>query len=152
MPLFVAPDKIFASGAEGVGATLVRITEDGDKAKAEEVWQTRFMRNHFSSSVVQDGHIYGFDNATLKCLSVESGEMAWAKRGLGKGSLILVDRHLLVLSDRGQLLLLKATPDGYEEKGSVQALEGKSWTSPTLSHGRLYLRNHTEIVSYDLEG
>jgi outer membrane protein assembly factor BamB len=150
MPLFVAPDKIFASGAEGVGAALVRITEDGDKAKAEEVWQTRFMRNHFSSSVVQNGHIYGFDNATLKCLSVEDGEMAWAKRGLGKGSLILADGHLLVLSDQGQLLLLKATPDGYEEKGSIQALEGKSWTSPTLSHGRLYLRNHTEIVSYDL--
>jgi outer membrane protein assembly factor BamB len=151
MPVFVAPDKIFASGAEGVGASLVRITEDGDMAKAEEVWQTRFMRNHFSSSVVRDGSIYGFDNATLKCISVESGELAWAKRGLGKGSLILADGHLLVLSDRGRLLLLEASPEGYREKGGVQALEGKSWTSPTLSHGRIYLRNHTEIVSYDLE-
>ena len=53
-------------------------------------------------------------------------------------------------SARGKLLLLEATPSGYTEKGSVQALKGRSWTAPTLSGGRLYLRNHTEMVSYDV--
>ena len=108
------------------------------------------MRNHYSSSVVHDGTIYGFDNATLKAISVEDGTLAWAKRGLGKGSLMLVDGHLLVLSDGGKLLAVEATPNTYTEKGSVQALEGKCWTAPVLSKGRLYLRNHTEMVAFDL--
>ena len=78
--------------------------------------------------------------------------MTWGKRGLGKGSLIYADGHLLVLSDRGELLLIEARGDEYVEKGRFQALEGKSWTSPTLAHGKLYLRNHNEMVAFDLEG
>jgi outer membrane protein assembly factor BamB len=151
-PIFIAPDKVFAAGAEGVGASLVQINESGGKKVAEEVWQTRFMRNHFSSSIVHEGHIYGFDNATLKSLALEDAALAWAKRGLGKGSLIFADDKLVVLSDAGQLLLLEATAEGYVERGSVQALEGRSWTAPTLANGRLYLRNHTEMVVFDLKG
>jgi len=150
MPLFIPPDRFFASGAEGVGAHLLRVDEKAKDSKVEELWQTRLMRNHFSSSVVHDGTIYGFDNATLKAISVEDGKLAWAKRGLGKGSLILVDGHLLVLSDRGKLLAVEASPEQYTEKGSVQALDGQSWTAPVLSKGRLYLRNHTEMVAFDL--
>lgn len=151
MPLFIPPDRFFASGAEGIGAHLLRVDENAKDSKIEELWETRFMRNHFSSSVVHDGTIYGFDNATLKAISVEDGKLAWAKRGLGKGSLILADGHLLVLSDLGKLLLVEATAEQYTEKGSVQALDGKSWTAPVLSHGRLYLRNHTEMVAFDLK-
>jgi len=152
MPVFVPPNKIFASGAEGVGAMLVAVSENGGEATVEEVWKTRFMKNHFSSSVLHEGYIYGFDNATLKAISVADGETAWAKRGLGKGSLIYADSHLIVLSDRGKLLLLAATPEGYVEQGSVQALDGRCWTAPTLSRGRLYLRSQSEMVSYDLRG
>jgi len=150
MPLFVAPNKIYASGAEGVGARLFEVDESSAEASVEELWHNRFMRNHFSSSVVHDGHIFGFDNATLKAIKVEDSELAWAKRGLGKGSLILADDKLLVLSDRGKLLLVEASTEGYEERGSVQALEGRCWTAPSLSHGRLYLRNDKEMVVYDL--
>ncbi len=152
MPIFIPPDKIFASGAEGVGAALVQIKHDGDSVTVEEVWSNRVMRNHFSTSIIHDGYIYGFDNATLKCLSVETGEQAWAKRGFGKGSLIYADGHLLVLSDRGKLVQIEATAEGYKEKGKVQALEGLCWTAPTLAGGKLYLRNQTEMISYDLKG
>jgi hypothetical protein len=151
MPLFIPPDRLFASGPEGVGAHLLRVEENGEDSKIQELWETRFMRNHFSSSVVHDGTIYGFDNATLKAISVDDGKLAWAKRGLGKGSLILADGHLLVLSDRGKLLVVEATAEQYNEKGSVQALDGKSWTAPVLANGRLYLRNHTEMVAFDLK-
>lgn len=152
MPLFIAPDKIFASGTEGVGAALFQIRTEGDEIIVEELWKSRVMRNHFSTSVVHEGHIYGFDNATLKCISIETGEQAWAKRGFGKGSLIYADGHLLVLSDRGKLAQIEASPKAYVEKGRVQALEGLCWTAPTLAGGKLYLRGQNEMTSYDLEG
>lgn len=150
-PVFVAPDMIYASGAEGVGAQLIRVREGANGVELEEVWKEPRLRNHFSTSVVHDGHIFGFDNATLKSVSVETGEMTWGKRGLGKGSLIYADGDLLVLSDGGELVLVEATGEEYREKGRVQALEGRCWTSPTLAHGRLYLRNHSEMVAYDLK-
>lgn len=151
-PVFISPNRIFTSGVEGVGGILIEIKDDGEKVSVNEVWKTRFMRNHFSTSLVHDDHIYGFDNATLKCIAAADAKMAWRKRGLGKGSLIYADGHILVLSDQGRLLLVEATSEGYVEKGSVQALEGKSWTAPTLAGGTLYLRNHTEMVAYDING
>ncbi len=150
MPIFIPPDKFFASGAEGIGAALVQVKSDGDGMKVEEIWTNRIMRNHFSSSILHDGFIYGFDNATLKCIALETGEQQWAKRGFGKGSLIFADGHFIVLSDRGTLVQVEATAEGYVEKGRVKALDGRCWTAPALAGGKLYLRSHTEMVSYDL--
>lgn len=150
MPIFIAPDMVYASGAEGVGAAVVRITPDGEGFAIEELWSGNHMKNHFSSSLLYEGHIYGFDNATLKCIEATTGEMKWAKRGFGKGSLIYGDGHLFILSDRGRLLMAKATPDGWQEEGRVEALGGRTWTAPSIANGRLYLRGHEEIVAYDL--
>ncbi len=150
MPVLIGENRIYASGAEGVGAQVVEISEGEDGASVSEVWKAPDLRNHFSSAVAHDGFIYGFDNATFKAVSAETGDLAWAKRGLGKGSLILADGFLLVLSDRGRLLQVEATPEAYTEGGSVQALSGKTWTGPALASGVLYLRSQSELVAYDL--
>ena len=150
MPIYIPPDKFFASGTEGIGAALIQVKSDGDGMKAEELWKSRVMRNHFSSSLLHEGTIYGFDNATLKAISLDTGEQHWAKRGFGKGSLIYADGHLILLSDRGILVQIEATPEAYKEKGRVKALDGVCWTAPSLADGKLYLRSHSEMVSYDL--
>lgn len=152
IPLFVPPDQVFVSGIGGEGATLFQVRQDGGAETVEPVWNNPTMRNHFSASLYYQGAFYGFDNATLKALSAVTGEIGWQKRGLGRGSLIAADGHLIVLSDRCKLMLAEATTERWNETGAVQALEGKCWTPPTLAGGKLYLRNHTEMVCYDLEG
>ena len=153
-PLFLPPNRIFASAAEDVGAVLLEVGkgEDGTSGggAVKEVWSNRLMKNHFSSSVVYEGHIYGFDNASLKCLVAGTGEQKWVHRGYGKGSLILADGLLYILSDQGQLILAEATPAGFQEKAKVKVMEGKTWTSPVLSHGRLYLRDEDEMIVLDV--
>lgn len=150
-PLFLPPNRIFASATDDAGAVLLEIGTAEGKATVREVWNNRLMKNHFSSSVLYEGHIYGFDNASLKCLVAETGEQKWVQRGYGKGSLIAADGLLYVLSDQGQLLLAEATSEGFREKGKVQVLEGRSWTAPVLSHGRLYLRNDKEMIVLDVQ-
>jgi hypothetical protein len=108
------------------------------------------MRNHFNSSVYYKDHIYGFSSSTLKCLVSETAQRKWSKRGYGKGSLIIVDEKLLVLSDRGKLAMIEATPKGFKELAQAKVLEGKSWTSPTFADGKIYLRNQKEMACYDL--
>lgn len=149
-PVFVPPDLILVSASYDVGAKVVRLKNEGASVSAEEVWSGRQMRSHFNSAVALDGKLYGFDTATLRCLEAATGKTCWARRGLGKGSLLYADGMLLVLSERGKLVLLEATHEDYRELASHEVLEGRCWTPPSLSDGRLYLRNHTELVALDL--
>lgn len=148
-PVFVPPDKLFISSGYGTGAALFQIEVMGGRVGADEVWRSRKMKNRFSSSVLHGGHIYGFDESVLKCIAAATGEEKWKQSGFGHGSLILAGGHLIVLSERGKLLLVEATPAGYREKGSSQPLSGKCWTAPTLADGRLYIRNEEELVAFN---
>ncbi len=132
--LFIPPDKVYVSGGDDAGAVLLRIKTEGGKA-VEELWKTRTMKNHFNNAVLVGSHLYGFDNATFKCLSVATGEQTWAFRGLGKGSLLAADGNLLiVLADQGTLLLVEATPDAYTDSHDSRpwrARRGPHRPSPT---------------------
>jgi outer membrane protein assembly factor BamB len=149
-PLFLPPNRIFASASEDVGAVLLEVAKGPNGGTVREVWNNRLMKNHFSSPVLYDGHIYGFDNASLKCIVAETGEQKWVQRGYGKGSLIAADGLLYILSDQGQLILAEATPAGFKEKGRIGVLQGKTWIAPVLSRGRLYLRDDDEMVVLDV--
>jgi outer membrane protein assembly factor BamB len=151
-PIFLPPDRVFISTGYDKGAAMLKLVENGDGVRVEELWSNREMRNKFSSSVLWDGHLYGFDEATLKCLDPQTGSTLWRERGLGHGSLMIADGHLIVLSDKGKLVLAEATPKGYNEKATAQVFEGKTWTVPTLAGGRLYLRNEEELVALDVSG
>ncbi len=150
MPVFVPPNRIFISTGYGKGAALVQISPSEDGLEVEEIWRSKVMQNHFNSSVLVNGYLYGFDNATLKCIEAASGEQRWAQRGFGKGSLLYADGHLVVLSERGVLLSVEATPERYNETGRVQILNGKTWTMPSLADGRLFLRDEREMVAVSL--
>jgi outer membrane protein assembly factor BamB len=152
MPIFIPPDGVFISSSYDTGGALYRIKGGGAGMQAEEIWRSRVLKNHFNSSVLYQGHLYGFDDATLKCVDARTGEEKWAARGFGKGSLLVADGHLVILGERGQLALAPAVPGGYQEKARTQPLEGKTWTMPTLSNGRLYLRNEAELVALDVKG
>ncbi|HYO13241.1 MAG TPA: PQQ-binding-like beta-propeller repeat protein [Thermoanaerobaculia bacterium] len=152
-PIFVAPDKVFISSGYGVGAALFQIKAAGGKAGVEEVWRSRGMKNQFSSSVLHNGVIYGFDDSTFKAIDAATGKERWKQRGFSHGSLILADGHLIVLAERGcDLALVEATPQAYREKGRTEVLSGKCWTAPTVANGRLYLRNESDLVALDWTG
>jgi outer membrane protein assembly factor BamB len=108
------------------------------------------MKNKFSSSVYFEGYLYGFDEKNLTCIDAESGEMQWRKRGFGHGSLFYAEGMLIVLSDEGELALVEVDPERYIERGRGRVFEGRSWTVPTLSSGRLFLRDENEIVALDV--
>ena len=147
-PVFFPPDKLFISSGYDTGAALFQVRGNG----IVEVWQSRGMKNQFSSSVLHNGIVYGFDNATLKAIDAATGNERWKQRGFGHGSLILAGGNLIVLSDRGKLALLKAVPEAYNELGSTQVLDGKCWTAPSLADGRLYVRNEEQLVALDWKG
>lgn len=144
VPVFIKPNKFFVSSVSPTGSFVIELVDN----KATEIYNSPTMKNNWSSSVYFDGHIYGFNSSKLQCNALENGAVKWSKRGYGKGSLIIVGDQLLVLSDKGILKQVKASPEAYVENGSLEALKGKSWTAPSYSQGRVFLRNQTEMSSY----
>ena len=103
-----------------------------------------------ATSLLIGDHLDGIDEAVLKCFDLE-GEELWAERGLGKGALSAAGDRLLVHTSKGELVVVKASPDGYEELSRAKATsKGVCWTMPILVDGRIYLRSSAgELVVRD---
>jgi len=149
-PIFVAPDRIFISS--GSGAAMIRVSRAGESFETETVWKSDRMRSDVNTPLLVGDHIYGFDRGTLQCIDARTGEIKWKARGFQRGSLIAAGGKLIVLGEAGNLALIEAIPDAYVERDSAQVLSGKNWTTPTLAGGRLYLRNHEELICLDVKG
>ena len=144
----ISGNTVFICTGYGRGCALLKI----EGSNVTEVWQNKNMRNHFNSSVLWKGHVYGFDEKKeLRCLDFKTGQMKWAKGGLGKGSLMIADGKMIILSERGKLVTAPASPEGFEELASAQILKGKCWTVPVLANGKIYARNaNGQLVCIDV--
>lgn len=146
-------NRVFISSDYGTGAGLVEI-KAGEKGglTAQEVYFTKEMRNHHSSSILIGDHLYGFSSGILTAMRFDTGEVAWKDRSVGKGSIVFADGHLYCLSENGVVGLVEATPAGYREKGrfSISQDSLPTWTHPIIAGGRLYLRDQDIIYAYDV--
>lgn len=145
-----SPPYLFISSGRGTGSGVFRLEARNGSVQAVSVWKSRVMQNHFNSCVQRGRYVYGFDNSILKCIRLADGEVMWADRSVGKGSLIAAQGHLWILGEQGDLGVAEATPEGYREHGRMKILEYKSWTPPALAGGRLYVRDQQHIACIDL--
>ena len=151
-PIVVSDNRLFISSGYGKGAAVIELTRSGDGLSARTVWENTAIKNKFNSSVLHEGHIYGLDEGILTCVDVQTGARKWKGGRYGYGQLLLASGHLIVLSDTGELALVKATPDQHTEVAKFSALEGKTWNYPALAGGRLLVRNATHMACYNLSG
>lgn len=144
----VSGNRIFISTGYNAGCTVVELQDDGT---LKEVWKSKIIRNHMDRSTLWNGYLYGIDEDILRCVDWNTGKEAWSHKGFGKGTQIVADGRLIVLSDRGELAIAKAAPEGFEEMGRIQALGGKCWTKPVLSGSKLFCRNaQGDLVCLDV--
>lgn len=121
-----------------------------------EVWRNKNLRSQINSGVRIGPHVYGIDGDTnlkagLRCVDLATGEVRWGFDEVGAGSVTAGDGKLIVLSDRGELLVGPASPDRFAPSARARVLEGKCWTVPVLANGRVYCRNAAgDLVCVDL--
>lgn len=147
-PILVGSKVFISSGYNRGGGVF-----DVSAQPPAKVWENKNMRNHMASSVYWQGHLYGVDENQLRCLVFETGEVKWTDKVSGKGSLLLADGKLLVLSERGELLVADASPEGFKPSARAQVIGGKCWTMPVLANGKLYVRTGPgDVACVDLSG
>ncbi len=150
-PLVVGDNRVFISASYGAGAAMLELSRGaGGNVTVREVWRNNRMKNRFSSSVLQKGIIYGLDEAILAAIDAETGELKWKGGRYGYGQVLLAGDKLIVLTEDGDLALVRATPERHEEVTRFPVLEGKTWNVPTLAGGYLLVRNLSEMAAFDL--
>jgi outer membrane protein assembly factor BamB len=141
---------VLLSSAQGPGAALLKIAQDGDGFTAQPVWKNNRLKNKFNSSVLYQGYIYGFDEAILECFDPKTGDVKWKGGRYGYGQLLLAGGYLVITTEQGELVLVRATPEGHQELARFQAIEGKTWNIPAIDNGLLLVRNTEEMACFRL--
>lgn len=152
-------DIVYCSAGYGVGIGAARISRPDGGWKATEIYRfagEKALANHWSTPVLYQGHLYGmfqfkeYGSGPVKCVEVATGKVKWDKPGFGPGHVILAGDKVVALSDAGELVVIAANPEKYTELSRATVLEGKCWTTPSLSGGRLYVRSTKEAACLDV--
>lgn len=140
--------------SESDGVIFVNVQRDGEGWTVARSRTSRSLKPSFNDFVVHDGCIYGFDGSIFCCVDAETGQRRWKEGRYEHGQVLLLEKQslLLVVSEKGEVILLKANPQEHEEIGRFKAIEGKTWNHPVIAHGRLYVRNGEEMACYQLAG
>ena len=149
----VRDNLVFFSSSYGTGCALLRLESTGGSTTASEVYFNRDMRNHYSSSVLIDDHLYGFSGRILTAMEFETGELAWRDRSVGKGQMIYADGRFYILSDDGVVGLVEPDPSEYREvsRFEIGSRDYPTWTLPVISDGTLYLRDQERLYAYSIK-
>jgi outer membrane protein assembly factor BamB len=150
-------DIVYCSAGYGVGAGAFKIKKAGMAMESEELWRTEGKNiNHWSTPVCKDGYLYGmfsfkeYGKGPVACVDIRTGETKWKEDGFGPGNLILSGDQLLILSDKGELVLAAADPSGYKELARQDVLDGKCWSTPILVAGHVFARSTDEAACFAL--
>ena|ERR1043166_571986 len=154
-PLILPGDRVFISSQLENGCALLQVKKDGPTWSVDKVWATRKMASIFSNPVYHDGHIYGLHDMVgrLCCLDAKTGNRLWVgDEELRGGQLLLSGDTLIVQSESSkELIAVAAYPEEYRELGRVKVFRGRrTWNTPSLAGGRLYVRNHEEMICLEL--
>src|SRR5207244_1296763 len=100
--------------------------------------------------------IYGIDayagkpNGTLRCLDIKTGDLKWSEASIGNGALMAADGKLIVISEKGELVIVEKTSKQFKPLARAQILGGRCWTVPVLSNGKIFARNaRGDVVCID---
>ncbi|MBX3746362.1 MAG: PQQ-like beta-propeller repeat protein [Verrucomicrobiae bacterium] len=140
-PIVAGPNRVFLASGYNRGAALLEIRG----SRPAVVWENKNIRSQMNAPVLLDGHLYAIDGdhgkARLRCVELDSGQVKWTFDDPNHGALSIANGYLIVIGERGELLIGPASPEGFQPVSRAQIGGGRFWTTPVLSHGRLYLRN-----------
>ncbi len=151
-PALTADGDVLISVSDSSGIRRLALARGAGGWTVEERWTSVRLKPYYSGFVVNDGHAFGFDGSILACIDLEDGRRKWKGGRYGAGQLVLLADQdlLLVLSEKGELALVRASPEKLIELAREPAIEGKTWNHPVLAGDVLLARNAQEMVAFRL--
>jgi len=151
-PAVTESGDVLISVSDSSGIRRIGVAQGSSGWTVQERWTSEELNPWFNDFVVHNGHVYGFNGSTLACIDIENGKLKWKGKRYGYGQMVLLSDQdlLLILSEQGELALVKATPDQFTAIAEFPALEGKTWNHPVLAGDVLLVRNDHDIAAFRL--
>jgi outer membrane protein assembly factor BamB len=151
-PAQTADGDVLLSVSDRGGTRRLAVSRGPGGWKVEERWTSIALKPYFNDFVVHKGHAYGVDGSLLASIDVADGKRKWKGGRYGHGQLVLLPEQdlLLVLSEQGELALVRAVPGEFTEVARVTAIAGKTWNHPVLAGDVLLVRNAEEMAAFRL--
>ena len=168
----VVGNRVLLTESYEKGAVLLEYdpASDSDGGAFRSIWQDgprdQSIAAHWNTPVYHEGIVYVSSgekspNAELRAVDWATGEVHWSQPRLARTQLLYVDDHFVVHSEVGDLLLIRATPESYQQVAhirlradvdgrSVDLLRYPAWAAPVLSHGVLYVRGRSRLAALEL--
>ncbi|SMP51441.1 Outer membrane protein assembly factor BamB, contains PQQ-like beta-propeller repeat [Neorhodopirellula lusitana] len=151
-PLVIG-NAVFAASGYGTGGGKAILTGKDQNWNTREEFFVQKFESHHGGFVFLDGYLYGTNNSVLLCVDWKTGDIRWQNRCVGKGSISAADGMLYVRGERGDIALVKATPNGYEESGRFSQpdrSDKNAWPHPVIANGNLYIRDQDRLLSFHI--
>src|SRR4029434_148835 len=136
----------------GSGTRRLAVTHGSAGWNVKERWLSSGLKAYFNDCVVHKGHAVGFDGSIISCIDLADGKRKWKGGRYGNGQLVLLPDEdlLLVVSEEGELALVRAATDQFTELARFPAIDGKTWNHPALARNVLLVRNGQEMAAFRL--
>jgi outer membrane protein assembly factor BamB len=173
-PVLNGPYLLFTTFYDG----SLMLSLDARKPGATEVWkgksnnelQTDGLHSSLSTPAVVGDYIYGVCSyGQFRCLRLKTGERVWESQALTKervrwatAQIVTHGDRLFINNDRGELIIVKPSPEGYQEISRTQLIKPTSppgnrrqlvnvnWSHPAYANKHIYARNDEEIICASL--
>jgi outer membrane protein assembly factor BamB len=151
-PALTAEGEVLVSDGQASSMHRIAVANGPSGWTAGERWVSNRLKPFFNDFVVHKSHAYGFDGAILACIDLADGSRTWKGGRYGNGQLLLLADQdlLLVTSEEGDIALVNATPDRFDERARFPAIQGKTWNHPALVGDILLMRNGEEMAAFRL--
>jgi outer membrane protein assembly factor BamB len=149
-PLLIEPNDLLLCG-EYKSVRRVSVVPSDGGFKVKEIWNSTHVRAVFNDFVSCDGYAYGWDGPYLVCIDLADGKLMWRGARYQGFSILLADQKLiLILTEKGEVVLVEASPQRFTELGRFRAISGKTWNHPALAGNILVVRNAREMAAFRL--
>ncbi len=169
-------DTVFITESYGPGGALVKVKPEGYEVVWQDAPRAKSLESHWATPIHHRGTLYGSSgrhggSAELRAVELATGKVLWRQPGLYRSTLLYAGGHLVVLTEYGRLLLVKASPKRYEKVAEMDLGQGEvdeaaakkasadaagrpvlrfpAWNAPVLAHGLLYLRGKDRLICLD---
>ncbi len=146
----VHENSVFTS-AYGGRSFLFQIERNGGQWQAAQAWENP-LQAYMSTPVIKDGHAYlHLRNQRFACIDLETGQTKWRSEPFGKyASLVVQGDRILALDQRGELLLIRATPSKFELIDRARVSDQETWAHLAISGNALFVRELNAIAALRL--
>jgi outer membrane protein assembly factor BamB len=153
-PIYSNNMLLYTSG-NSEGSTMLRLTNGG--RSVEKIWEKAELESRHGGVVKIGNYAYmGGDpsrNRFWYCVDWNTGEIKYKDNSIAVGAVIANDGMLYCYSERGEMALVKATPQKFDIVSKFRIILGteQHWSHPVIYRGVLYVRRGNTLMAYKIK-